>query len=142
MVFSIATAFHSQSFFATASAGTVEGRSSVAMDREGRYAVADFNYLPRGANITFATIQPHGMPILDQNRLSDIVLKVRAKAPGPIDNIRDDIKLETQKVEQKSPNELVVTVAARRNVSDKKTELPVTNPELATFLKATGEITV
>ncbi|HET8783610.1 MAG TPA: hypothetical protein VFM63_14385, partial [Pyrinomonadaceae bacterium] len=47
MVFSIATAFHSQSFFATASAGTVEGRSSVAMDREGRYAVADFNYLPR-----------------------------------------------------------------------------------------------
>ena len=141
MVFSIATAFHSQSFFATATAGTVEGRSSVAMDREGRYAVADFNYLPRGANITFATIQPHGMPIHDQNRLSDIVLKVRAKAPGPIDSIRDDIKLETQKVEQKSPNELVVTVAARRNVSEKKVELPVTNPELATFLKATGEIT-
>ncbi|HET8783904.1 MAG TPA: transglutaminase domain-containing protein, partial [Pyrinomonadaceae bacterium] len=81
------------------------------------------------------------MPILDQNRLSDIVLKVRAKAPGPIDSIRDDIKLETQKVEQKSPNELVVTVAARRNVSEKKIELPVTNPELATFLKATGEIT-
>ena len=141
MVFSIATVFHSQSFFATASAGTVEGRSSVAMDREGRYAVADFNYLPRGANITFATLQPHGMPILDQNRLSDIVLKVRAKAPGPIDSIRDDIKLETQKVEQKSPNELIVTVAARRNASEKKIELPVTNPELATFLKATGEIT-
>src|SRR6185503_16490340 len=99
------------------------------------------SYLPRATNITYATIQPHGMPILDQNRLSDIVLKVRAKAPGPIDSIRDDIKLETQKVEQKSPNELVVTVAARRNVADKKIELPVTNPELATFLKATGEIT-
>jgi tetratricopeptide (TPR) repeat protein len=141
MVFSIASAFHSQSFFATAAtAGTIEGRSSVAMDREGRYAVADFNYLPRGANITFATLQPHGMPILDQRRLSDIVLKVRAKAPGPIDSIRDDVNLPTQKVEQKSPNEMVVTVGARRYESDKKVELPVTNPEVAAFLKASGEI--
>ena len=140
MIFSIASAFHSQSFFATINAGAIEGRSSVAMDREGRYAVADFAYLPRGANITFATLEPHGMPILDQKRLSDIVLKVHAKAAGPIDSIRDDIKSATQTVEQKSPKELVVTVAARRNTPDKTIELPVTNPEVAAFLKATGEI--
>ena len=141
MALSLASAFHSQSFFATAGAGAIEGRSSVSMDREGRYAVADFSYLPRGANITFATLQPHGMPILDQKRLSDIVLKVRAKAPGPIDSIRDDIKSAAQKVEQKSPNELVVTIAARRRSPDKKIQLPVTNPEVAAFVKSTGEIT-
>jgi tetratricopeptide (TPR) repeat protein len=141
MALSVASAFHSQSFFATASPGAIEGRSSVAMDREGRYAVADFSYLPRGANITFATLEPHGMPIIDQKRLSHIVFKVRAKAPGPIDNIRDDINSPTQKVEQKSPNELVVTVAARRIGEVKKIQLPVTNPEVATFLKSTGEIT-
>ena len=141
MIFSIASAFHSQSFFATAGAGTIEGRSSVAMDREGRYAVADFSYLPRGVNITYATLEPRGLPILDQKRLSDIVLKVRAKAPGPIDNIRDDIKSATQTVEQKSPNELVVTVAARRPGTHKKIQLPVTNPEVAAFLKPTAEIT-
>lgn len=140
MVFSIASAFHSQSFFATANAGSIEGRSSVAMDREGRYAVADFSYLPRGVNITYATLEPHGMPLLDQKRLSDIVLKIRAKAPGPIDSIRDDIKSEKQIVEQKSPNELVVMVAARRNHSEKKIQLPVTSPELAAFLKSSAEI--
>ena len=140
-IFSIASAFHSQSFYATATAGAIEGRSSVAMDREGRYAVADFSYLPRGVNITYVTLQPRGLPILDQKRLSNIVVKVRAKAPGPIDNIKNDIKSPTQTVEQKSPNELVVTVAARRPGPDKKIQLPVTNPELAAFLKPTEEIT-
>ncbi len=140
IIFSVASAFHSQSFFATASAGTIEGRSSVAMDREGRYAVADFAYLPHGANITYATLDPHGAPILDQQRLSEIILKVRAKAPGPIDSIRDDIKSATQTVEHKSANELVLTVAARRTSPDKKFQLPITNPEVAAFVKATGEI--
>ncbi|HKR13514.1 MAG TPA: transglutaminase domain-containing protein [Pyrinomonadaceae bacterium] len=139
IIFSVASAFHSQSFYATASAGAIEGRSSVAMDREGRYAVADFTYLPRGANITFATIEPSGAPINDQNRISNLVLKVRAKAPGPIDSIRDDIKTPAQSVEQKSANELVVTIAARRSSGDKKIQLPVTEPSLSAFLKATGE---
>jgi len=141
MIFSIASAFHSQSFFATASGGAIEGRSSVAMDREGRYAVADFSYLPRGVNITYATLEPRGLPILDQKRLSNIVFRVRAKAPGPIDSIRDDVKSPTQTVEQKSPKELIVTVAARRPGPDKKIQLPVTNPEVAAFLKSTLEIT-
>ncbi|HEU4767874.1 MAG TPA: transglutaminase domain-containing protein, partial [Pyrinomonadaceae bacterium] len=139
MIFSVASAFHSQSFYATASPGAIEGRSSVAMDREGLYAVADFPYLSRGSNITFATLEPHGTPIINQTRISNMVLKVRAKAPGPIDSIRDDIKTATQTVEQKSPNELIVTVAARRSNGDKQMQLPVTDPALAPFLKSTGE---
>lgn len=139
IIFSVASAFHGQSFFATASPGGIEGRSLVAMDREGRYAVADLSYLPRSANITYATLEPHGTPIINQNRISNLVLKVRAKAPGPIDSIRDDIKTPNQTVEQKSANELIITIAARRNAGDKKIQLPVTDPALSTFLKSTGE---
>ena len=122
---SVAGAFHSQNFYATASAGAVEAHSSVAMDREGRYPVADFGLLTRGANITFATLEPAGVPITNQNRLSSLVLKVRSKAPGPIENIRDDVKTPEQTVEQKSAKELVLTIAARRSSFEKTVELPV-----------------
>ena len=44
---SFASAFHSQNFFATAAAGTIEAHSSVAMDRQGRYPVADFSVLTK-----------------------------------------------------------------------------------------------
>jgi tetratricopeptide (TPR) repeat protein len=137
---SIASAFHSQSFFATASAGTVEARSSVAMDREGRYPVADLSFLPRGANITLVALDPSGVPITDQKRLSSLLLRIRAKAPGPIDNIRDDIKTADQSVEQKSANELLVTVPARRNVVEKAVQLPVKDPQFAEHLKTTSQI--
>lgn len=136
---SIASAFHSQSFFATVTAGTVEARSSVAMDREGRYPIADFSYLPRGTNITFVTLEPSGVPITDQKRLSSLLLRIRAKAPGPIDNIRDDIKTADQLVEQKSPKELLVTVPARRNVVEKAVQLPIKDPQFAEHLKTTPQ---
>ncbi len=139
MIGSVAGAFHSQNFYATASSGAVEAHSSVAMDREGRYPVADFNLLTSGANITFATLEPAGLPITDQNRLSSLVLKVRSKAPGPIENIRDDIKTAEQTVEQKSAKELVLTIAARRSSPEKAIELPVKDAEFAQFLKATTE---
>ena len=139
LIFSLATAFHSQNFYATATAGSIEGRSSVAMDREGRYRVSDISYLPRGTNITFVTLEPAGIPITDQNRMSSLVLKVRAKSPGPIDNIKDEIKTPDQIVEQKVPNELLVTVAARRATIDKPFELPIKDPALEPYLKATTE---
>ena len=139
MIGSVAGAFHSQNFYAKASAGAVEAHSSVAMDREGRYSVADFPLLSRGANVTFATIEPTGVPISDQNRLNNLVLKVRSKAPGPIENIRDDIRTAEQAVEQKSPKELVLTIAARRGNPEKVIELPVRDPEFVQFLKATRE---
>lgn len=139
MIGSVAGAFHSQNFYAKASAGAVEAHSSVAMDREGRYPIADFPLLSRGANITFATLEPTGVPITDQNRLNNLVLKVRSKAPGPIENIRDDITTAEQTVEQKSAKELVLTIAARRSSPEKVMELPVKDPEFAQFLKATRE---
>ncbi len=141
VIFSIASAFHSQNFYATASAGKVEARSSVAMDREGRYPVADFSYLPRGTNITFAAIEPSGVPITDQNRLSSLVLKVRAKAAGPIDNIKDDLKSPEQTVEQKEPKELLVTIAARRSGgTEKAVELPVKDAEFAQVFESDSRV--
>ncbi|HEU4795493.1 MAG TPA: transglutaminase domain-containing protein, partial [Pyrinomonadaceae bacterium] len=137
VIFSFARAFHSQNFYATATAGTVAAHSSVAMDREGRYAIADFSYLPRETSITYAVIEAGGIPITDHNRVSRLVLKVRAKAPGPIDNIKDDIKTPEQVVEQKSPTELLVTVTARRPNKETALQLPIKNPELAEYLKPT-----
>ncbi len=138
-IFSIAKAFHSQNFYATAARGSVEGKSSVAMDREGRYSVADFASLTKGANITLATVEPSGAPITDQNRLSSLVLRVRAKAASSIENVKDDIKTADQTVEQKSAQELILTVAARRTGTEKAITLPVKEPEFAADLKATAE---
>ncbi|HEX6284440.1 MAG TPA: transglutaminase-like domain-containing protein, partial [Pyrinomonadaceae bacterium] len=139
VVFSLAGAFHSQNLHATATAGTVSARSSVAMDREGRYGLADFSHLPRGTNITYAVIEAGGQRIMDHNRVSRLVLRVRAKAPGPIDNIKDDIKTSEQVVEQKSATELLLTVAARHPAVEKSLQLPIRNPELAEYLRATSE---
>ena len=138
-LFSVTTAFHSQNFYATATAGTVSAHSSVAMDREGRYPIAGFADLRRGRNITYAVVEASGVPITDQSRTSSLVLKVRAKAPGPIENIKDDIKTTDQIVELKSPTELVVRVSARRAGAEKAIQLPVKDPGLAEYLKATPE---
>lgn len=138
-LFSVTSAFHSQNFYATATAGTISAHSSVAMDREGRYPVANFSDLRSGTNITFAVVEPSGVPITDQSRTSSLTLKVRAKAAGPIDNIKDDIKTADQSVEQKSPTELTVTVAARRTGAEKALQLPIKDPALAEFLKPTAE---
>ena len=138
-IFSIARAFHSQHFYATAARGGVEGKSSVAMDREGRYSFADFASLTKGASITLATVEPSGAPITDQNRLSNLVLRVKAKSAGPIESVKDDIKTADQTVEQKSAQELILTVAARRAGTEKAVALPVKDPEFAADLKATAE---
>jgi transglutaminase-like putative cysteine protease len=95
--------------------------------------------LPTNAQITYAVIEPHGVRITDQSRVSNLVLRVKAKAPGPIDHIKDDIKTAEQSVEQKSATELLVTVAARRPGTEKPIELPVKDAELAPFLKPTTE---
>ncbi|HKV32792.1 MAG TPA: transglutaminase domain-containing protein [Pyrinomonadaceae bacterium] len=138
-LFSVTSAFHSQNFYAIATAGSISAHSSVAMDREGRYPIADFSDLRRGTNITYAVVEPGGVPITDQSRTSSLTLKVRAKAAGPIDNIKDDIKTADQIVEQKSPTELVVTVAARRTGAETALQLPVKDATLAEYLKATPE---
>jgi transglutaminase-like putative cysteine protease/Flp pilus assembly protein TadD len=138
VLFSVASAFHSQKFYAIVTAGSVEAQSSVAMDREGRYPLADLSYLPH-TNITLATLEPRGVPITDQQRVTTLALKIRAKARGPIDNIKDDIRTADQLVEQKAANELLLTVAARRPGAEKAIELPVKDAALAEYLKATSE---
>src|ERR1044071_1515422 len=139
MFLSIARAFHSQYFYTVAASGGVEGKSSVAMDREGRYSSADFTSLTKEAPITLATVEPTGAPIADQNRLSSLVLRMHAKTAGPIDNVKDDLKTAHQTVEQKSAQELILTVAARRAGTEKAVTLPVKEPEFAADLKATAE---
>lgn len=139
IVFSIASAFHSQKFYATATPGTIEAHSSVSMDREGRYSVADFSELSKGGTVTYAMIEPAGLPIADQNRISSLVLRVKSRSTGPIENIRDDVKTVDQVVEQKSANELLLRVAARRGAAEKSVTLPVQDPEFAPYLKATKE---
>src|SRR5262249_26105988 len=104
-----------------------------------RYPVADFSSLPTGTGITYAITEPRGVPITDQNHLSSLVLRVHAKAPGPIDNIKDDIKSPGQTVEEKSATELRLTVAARRAGAEKAVQLPVKDPQFAPFLAATPE---
>ena len=139
IIFSIASAFHSQNFYATATSGTIEGHSSVSMDREGRYSVADFSELSKGKNISFASLEPAGLPIADQNRVSSLLLRLKAKAAGPIENIKDDVKNSDQTVEQKSATELLLRIAARRTEPEKAVELPVKDPAFAPYLKATAE---
>jgi tetratricopeptide (TPR) repeat protein len=140
VVFSLAGAFHSQHFYATGGAEAMQAKSSVAMDLEGKYAVADFSYSPHAGNITFATLEPRGVSIVDQNRISRLVVKVHSKNPGPIQDIKGDISTPEQTVEEKNPTELIVKVAARRPVVDAKVVLPVTDPTLSEYLKANGEI--
>jgi Flp pilus assembly protein TadD len=139
IIFSIASAFHSQNFYATATSGTIEAHSSVSMDREGRYSVSDFSELSKGGNVTYATVEPTGLPIADQNRLSSLLLRVKAKAAGPIENIKDDVKTPDQAIEQKSATELLLRIAARRSTADKPVEIPVKETEFAPYLKATAE---
>ena len=77
----------------------MQAKSSVAMDLEGKYAVADFSYSPHAGNITFATLEPRGVSIVDQNRISRLVIKVHSKNPGPIQDIKDDVSTPEQTVE-------------------------------------------
>jgi len=140
VISSLARAFHSQNFFATAGAGSVEAQSSVAMDREGRYAVSDLTYQPTGSKITYATVEARGIPIADQKRISSLALRIRARAAGAIERIRDDVKSPHQTIEQRSAEELVITVDSRRSEPDAALRLPINNPDFASFLKATAEI--
>lgn len=137
---SITRAFHSQYFYATSSADTVEGRSSVAMDREGRYAISDLSSHFSDSKITYASVEAHGLPIVDQKRLSSLTLRIRSKSASAIERILEDTKTPHQTIEQRSANELSIKVEPRRWEPVEKVVLPINSPDLVSFLKATGEI--
>jgi tetratricopeptide (TPR) repeat protein len=137
---SIAGAFHSQNFYATASAGRLDARMSVSLDREGRYSVEELSSLIKDFRLAYAVIEVGGVPIVDQKRLESLKLKIRAKAAGEIDRIKEDITSSHQATEKLSEQELILTVRPRHFAQPGKAQLPVSGAEFAEFLKPTRDI--
>lgn len=132
---SMVRAFHSQNFYATASADGLNAHMSVSLDREGRYSVGELSSLSKDFRLAFAVIEARGRYITDQQRLESLTLRLRAKNAGVIDRIKEDIASAYQSVKRTSENELLVTVRPRTAVPDTKLLLPVAGAEFAPFLK-------
>jgi Flp pilus assembly protein TadD len=137
---SVARAFHSQNFYAAASAGQLNAHMSVSLDREGRYSVEEVLKLSKDYRLAFAIIEASGVPIVDQKRLESLKLRIRAKAAGEIDRVKEDITSPHQTTEKRSEQELILTVRPRRFAQGAKVQLPISQPELAEFLKPTRDI--
>ncbi len=135
---SLAGAFHNQNFYASVTSGSLAAQSSVAMDRQGRYSVAELLSRPRGSGITYATIEPRGLPLGDSKSLSSLEVRIRTRTAGAVERIKEDISSTEQVVEQKSAEELIVKVAARRSTPPKML-LPITDATMAAFLQSTRE---
>lgn len=137
---SLARAFHSQSLYATATPDSLSARMSVSLDREGRYSVAELSSLSKDFRLSFAMVEPKGVPIFNQRMVENLKLRIRATATGEIDRIKEDLTIENQAVEKLTENELVVNVRPRRADSVGKAELPITGAEFAPYLKPSREI--
>lgn len=140
MILSLTRAFHSPSFFATTSRGSIDARSSVSMDREGRYSIAELQSLTVNSELTFAVLEPTGIPIVNQSRIKSLGLRIHARAAGEIERIAEDVASATQTVDQRSEQELRLKVLPRRTEPKERVALPITTPALARFLEPTKEI--
>jgi tetratricopeptide (TPR) repeat protein len=136
---SLLGAFHSQNFYATASAEGLSARMSVSFDREGRYRVGDLSP-SKGFRRTYAVIEPHGVPIVDQPQLDSLKLHLRVKEEGILDRIHEDVSLTGQRIEKPSKTEILLTVQPRRAAPGQPVVLPVSGKEFAPFLQSTPEI--
>lgn len=139
-ILSIAKAFHSQSFYATADATGIGARFSTLIGREGRYSVSELSSLAKDQVLTFAIIEPRGVPISNQKQLKHMRLRLRTKANGEADRLLSDISSANQLATKKSDDELEVTIQPRRFSATKKIELPISDPAVAQYLKATREL--
>ncbi len=137
---SIAKAFHSQTFYATAEATGIGARFSTLIGREGKYSVAELSSLAKDQVLTFAIIEARGVPISNQQQLKHLRLRMRTQAGGEADRLVADISSPTQSVNKKSDAELEVIVRPRRFAEGKKLQLPITDPAVAQYLQATREI--
>jgi tetratricopeptide (TPR) repeat protein len=137
---SLARAFHSQNFYATATQASVNARMSISLDREGRYSVAELSSLIQDYRLSFAVIEARGVAILDQQRLESLKLRLRAQATGEIDRLKEDLTLANQNVEKRSEGELIVSVLPRHTAPVDKIQLPITGAEFAPYLRPTHEI--
>ena len=103
MILSLVRAFHSPSLYATIKGNDLDARSSISMDREGRYSVAELQSLTANSEPTFAILRPRGLAIVDQSHLDSLLLRIKAKAAAKW-SIRGRPRLEALKLSSSDPN--------------------------------------
>ena len=140
LISAVANAFHSPSFYATATAGAVQGRFSLSMDREGRFSVSELSSLSKDYRLTYAVVEPRGVPIQNQERLSGLKLRIRATATGEIDRIKQDVTSAYQVVEKTSDKELYLKVLPRLSEPKAALALPIKGAEFNPYLQPGNEI--
>jgi len=139
---SIAKAFHSQSFYATAESNGIGARFSTLIGREGRYSVAELSALARDQVLTFAIIEPRGVPISNQEQLKQMRLRLRTRTTDAAERLISDVSSATQSVTRKAGDELEVTIQPRRHSPPGKITLPINDPAMAPYLEATRDLRV
>ena len=140
LITSLANAFHSPNFYATATPETLEGRFSLSMDREGRFSVGELSSLSKEYALTFAQIEAHGVPIQNQERLNSLKLRIRATAAGEIDRIKEDVTSTHQTALKLSDTELELKVLPRKSEPKSSFMLPIKGAEFEPYLKPGREI--
>ena len=140
LILSLARAFHSPSLYATINSGSIDARSSISMDREGRYSVAELQSLTTNSEPAFAVLEPIGIPIANQERIKSLRLRIRTRAAGEVDRIAEDVSTSFQNVEKRSEREFQLLVMPRRSDPSQHIELPITANEFAPFLAPTKEV--
>jgi len=139
LISSLANAFHSPNFYATLTSDKLQGRFSLSMDREGRFSVSDLASLSKDYRLTFAHLEPRGIPIQNQERLSSLKLRIRAKAAGEIDRIEDDVRSPYQTTRKISEQELELKILPRHSEPKKSLTLPISGAEFTPYLQASSE---
>jgi len=139
-ILSLVRAFHSPSLYATIKGNDVDARSSISMDREGRYSVAELQSLTANSEPTFAILRPRGLAIVDQSHLDSLRLRIQAKAAGEMERIAEDLTSSSQTVEQRSEQELQVQILPRRAEPKQRLQLPITAHEVSAYLTPSKEI--
>jgi len=136
---SLANAFHSPNFYATATSDAVEGRFSLSLDREGRFSVSELASLSKDFRLTYAQLEPRGVPIQNQERLSSLKLRIRATAAGEIDRLKEDVSSPYQTAEKISDKELELKTLPRHAEPKTSLTLPIKDPAFAIYLQPASE---
>lgn len=139
LIASLVNAFHSPNFYATATADAVQGRFSLSLDREGRFSVSELASLSKDFRLTYAQLEPRGIPVQNQERLSSLKLRIRATAAGEIDRIKEDVSSPFQTAVKLSDQELDLKILARHSEPKTSLTLPIKGAEFTPYLQATSE---
>jgi transglutaminase-like putative cysteine protease/Tfp pilus assembly protein PilF len=140
LISSLANAFHSPNFYATTTPDGVQGHFSLSMDREGRFSVSELSSLSKEYRLSYAQVDARGVPVQNQERLSSLKLRIRARAAGEIDRIKEDLSSTYQIAEKISDTELELRVLPRHSEPKTSLALPVKGAEFAPYLQPGTEI--